>query len=104
MNRKVAERSLERIASEDLGLSRLLELARGFEALDARLQARLPESMRGHVRLACIEGECLVLAAASPAWASRARLTADELLAEANRHVDGRLARTRVIVVPQLGR
>jgi hypothetical protein len=96
-----AERDIEQISEADGGLGRLLATARALERLDAHLQSTLPARLRGQVRLACIEGKTLVLAASSPAWASRARLLADDMLREANRQLDEPLTSTRVIVVPQ---
>lgn len=102
MSNKAAERSVEQITGRHRGLGRLMETAREFDRLDRKIQAQLPDSMRGRIRLACIEDDCLVLAAAGPAWASRARLMAGELLDVTNRQLDGQLKRTRVIVVPEL--
>jgi len=96
------ERAIGEVSEGHQGLRRLLETARALDRLDASLRHVLPGSMREHIRLACIEDTTLVLAASSPAWASRTRLLAGELLREANRHVDQRLEGTRVIVVPGL--
>jgi len=96
------EREAMHISEGHEGLSRLLATARALDRLDASLRQVLPGSMRENIGLACIEGKTLVLAATSPAWASRARLMADDLLREANRQLDERLEGTRVIVVPQL--
>lgn len=97
------ERGISQVAESHEGLGRLLATARTLERLDAQLQLVLPGNMRGHIRLACVEGRTLVLAAESAAWASRARLLADDLLKEANRRLDERLEGTSVIVVPGLG-
>lgn len=96
------EREISAVSEGHDGLGRLLATARALERLDASLRQVLPGSMREHIGLACIEGKTLVLAATSPAWASRARLMAEDLLKEANRQLDERLEETRVIVVPQL--
>lgn len=96
------EREISEVSHSHDGLARLLATARALEKLDASLRQVLPGSMRENIGLACIEGKTLVLAATSPAWASRARLMADDLLREANRQLDERLEGTRVIVVPQL--
>lgn len=95
------EREIGEVSERHQGLSRLLATARALDRLDADLRQMLPGSMREHVGVACIENRTLVLAATSPAWASRARLMADNLLREANRHLDERLEGTRVIVVPK---
>ncbi|MEE4303478.1 MAG: DciA family protein [Wenzhouxiangella sp.] len=97
------EREIADVSQAHEGLSRLLATARALDRLDASLRQVLPGSMRENIGVACIEGKTLVLAATSPAWASRARLMADDLLREANRKLDERLEGTRVIVVPRLG-
>ncbi len=97
------EREIADVSQAHEGLSRLLATARALDRLDASLRQVLPGSMRENIGVACIEGKTLVLAATSPAWASRARLMADDLLREANRQLDERLDGTRVIVVPRLG-
>jgi len=74
-----------------------------FERLDKTLQPLLPPADRGHIRLACVEDETLVLAADSPAWATKARLSAAQLLAAANELWPKPLRRTRIIVVPPGG-
>jgi hypothetical protein len=104
MGRERAEREVAEISERDRPLGRLLATARAYDRLDAALRQVLPGSMREHIGLACIEGNTLVVAATSPAWASRARLMAEDLLKEANRQLDERLEGTRVIVVPRLGR
>jgi hypothetical protein len=96
------EREIGDVSEGHEGLARLLATARALDRLDAALRQVLPGSMRENIGLACIEGKTLVLAATSPAWASRARLMADDLLREANRQLDERLEGARVIVVPQL--
>jgi len=97
------ERDISDVTEGHENLARLMATARALDQLDARLRQVLPGNMREHIGLACIEGDTLVLAATGPAWASRARLMADDLLREANRHLDDRLRGTRVIVVPKLG-
>ncbi len=96
------ERAVAEISQRHEGLSRLLATARELDRLDARLRQVLPGSMRDHIGLACIEGDTLVLAASTPAWASRARLMADDLLGEARRDGAIELNTARVIVVPEL--
>lgn len=96
------ERAVAEISEQHEGLSRLLATARALDRLDARLRQFLPGNMRDHIGLASIEGETLVLAASTPAWASRARLMADDLLREAKRCSEVDLRAARVIVVPEL--
>ncbi len=97
-----SEKSLHQVVGGNRGLDKLLKAGRLFEELDRVVQPILPEQARGRIQVACIEEDCLVLAAASPAWASRARLLADTALAEANRHLPDPLKRTRVIVAEGL--
>lgn len=97
-----SEKSLEQVAGADRRLDTLLKAGRLFDALDQHIQPVLPEAARGRIQVACVEDDCLVLAAASPAWASRARLLAQTILNEANRHLPEALKRTRVIVVESL--
>ena len=84
------------------GLQRALRRAETYLALNARLEPELPESMRGHLRVACIEDEVLVLAAGSPAWATRARLHQGRLLDVARGLWPQPLRGVRVIIAPGL--
>ncbi|MCH8476579.1 MAG: DUF721 domain-containing protein [Wenzhouxiangella sp.] len=93
-----AEKDLAAVSAADRGLAGLLRLARAFEALDQRLQPLLPEPARGRIQVACIEGDTLVLAAASPTWSSRARLEAPRLLEAAAQIWPTPLRHTRIIV------
>ena len=97
-----SEKNLDQVAGADRRLNTLLKAGRLFEELDGAVQPTLPEQARGMIQVACVEEDCLVLAAASPAWASRARLLASTVLAEANRHLPEPLKRTRVIVAERL--
>lgn len=93
-----SEKDLTSIVGSDRGLSTLLRAGRMFDELDRRLQPKLPESARGRIQVACVDGDCLVLSAESSAWGTRARLFAPELL-EAAREVWPKELRTwRVIV------
>ena len=83
MNDRGEKIGYRRVAGGDRRLASLLRASQAFEALDARLRPHLSESSRGNIRVACVEGDCLVLAAASSAWASRARLEAQNLLEHA---------------------
>lgn len=104
MSNQRSERNIGRIAQEDGGLGRMLATARALDRMDGQLRQILPENMRDHIGLACLEKRTLVLAASSPAWASRARLLASEFLLEANRLLEGgRLEAVRIIVEPALG-
>lgn len=93
-------RSVEQISGDSGALRGALRRAEAFTDLNRRLATSLPEAARGHVRVACIEADCLVIAADSPAWSSRARLLADGLLREAADLWPTPLNRCRIIVVP----
>jgi len=95
-------RRIGAIAAGPGGPARALRQALAYLALNERLRASIPEQARGRIVVACVEGDCLVIAAASPARASQARLLADALLEAARNHWPERLARTRVIVAPGL--
>ncbi len=99
-----SEKNLDQVAGNSQRLVSLLNAGRLFDELDRLIQPLLPEQARGQIQVACVEDDCLVLAASSPAWASRARLLADTLLNEVNRYLDQQpLKKTRVIVVPKPG-
>ncbi len=95
---KRAEKEIEQISGQDRGLERLLRVARIYEALDRRVRPALSEALREHVSVACVESDCLVLAADSPAWATRARLEAPDALQAAREVWPDTLRKTRVIV------
>ena len=94
-------KDFRRIAAAHPQLARTLRLARTYADLNDRLLPEIPENARGQIRIACVEDDCLVIAAASPAWASRARMLAGDLLAAANALWPESLERWRVIVVPE---
>jgi len=102
VNERLEKRAGE-IAGGDRRMARLMRLASLFEKVDEHIQPLLPESARGHIRVSCIQDDCLVLAAESPAWASRARLLADSLLTEVNRHLPKPVKRIKVVVSPFVG-
>ncbi|NDY96679.1 DciA family protein [Wenzhouxiangella limi] len=84
-------------------LQRLVRAQRVFEALDAKIQPALSQAVRGRIRVACVDGETLVLAADSPVWASRARLEADHALEIARTVWPEALTKVRVIVATGSG-
>lgn len=90
------------IVSASDPLQRLVRAQRVFEALDKKIQPMLSESARGRIRVACVDNSTLVLAAASSAWASRARLEADRALETARTIWPEELTGVRVIVSPKL--
>lgn len=97
-------RRADAIARGQGGLGQALRRAEAYLALNARLVEFIPERARGEIMVACIDGDCLVIAAASSARATQARLLADSLLEAARKHWPGELARSRIIVTPDLGR
>ncbi len=97
-----AEKPLADTLKGSTVLQRLVRSRRIFDALDRELQPRLPPAARGHVRVACVQQDTLVLAAASSAWASRARLESSSLLEAARALWPGRLERVQIIVSPGL--
>lgn len=93
-------REITRSASGQAGgLRQALRRAEAYLALNERLAPTLPESMRGKVRVACVEDGVLVLAAPSPAWATQARLQQTSLLDAARRLWPTPLTGVRVIIV-----
>jgi|SRR6056297_335515 len=97
-------RRADEIARGQGGLGQALRRAEAYLALNARLADIVPERARGEIMVACVDGDCLVIAAASPARATQARLLADTLLEAARKHWPGELARSRIIVTPDLAR
>lgn len=84
------------------GLQQALRRAETYLALNARLAPELPDGLRDHLRVACVEDEMLVLAAGSPAWATQARFHQARLLEVARELWPQPLRGVRVIVAPGL--
>lgn len=95
-----AEKPLSDLVSSARPLERVLRAQRQFEALDHAIQSGLSETIRGRLRVACVDQDTLVLAAQSSAWASRARLEANAVLAAARVLWPAPLRQVRVIVAP----
>lgn len=95
-------RSVREIARDSSGLQSALRRAEAFLALNARLAPELPETLRDQVRVACIEGGTLVIAAGSAAWATQARLHQHALLDAARRHWPQPLDSVKVVIAPGL--
>ena len=55
------------------GLASLVERARFLRQLDRSIRAQLPETLSPHVQVANLRGDCLVMLADSPTWATRLR-------------------------------
>lgn len=97
-------RRADAIARAQGGLGQALRRAEAYLALNGRLADLIPENARSEIMVACVDGDCLVIAAASSARAAQARLLATSLLQAARQHWPGHLARSRVIVTPELNR
>ena len=95
--------SVQQIARRESGLGSAIRQAEAFIELNQRIQPALPADVRESIRVACIEGDCLVIAAASSVWATRARMLAEDMLAAANQLWPQPLKTTRVIVAEALG-
>lgn len=95
-------RKADDIARGPGGLGAALRRAETYRALNAKLVDIIPERARGQIMIACVEGDCLIIAAASPARATQARMLANSLLEAAQTHWPGKLLRSRVIVAPDL--
>ncbi len=93
-------RHTREIARDQPGLAAALRHAENYMALNRRLSPLLPPEMRGRLGVACIEHDCMILAAATPELATRARLMSRELLASARRWWPSPLTRSRIIVTP----
>ncbi|MEZ5542487.1 MAG: DUF721 domain-containing protein [Pseudomonadota bacterium] len=80
--------------------SRLVRQARLLLDIDAQLQQLLPDSLRPHCRLLSVNGNKLVLAADSPAWAARLRFQTHQLLRQLRLPGNVRLRGIRIRVRP----
>lgn len=80
--------------------SALLREVQAYAELNRRIRDSIPESARGEIGIARIDGGCVVIAAATPARATQARLAADSILGAARSHWPGRLDSSRVVVTP----
>lgn len=95
-------RHAREIARGQPGLAAAIRRAESYIALNRRLATLLPTEMRGRLGVACIEHDCMILAAATPELATRARLMSRELLTSANQWWPSPLTRSRIIVTPEI--
>jgi hypothetical protein len=93
-------RRVDSIARDSGGFGGLMRETEAYIALNRRVADAIPASARGQVGIACVDGDCLIIAAASPARATQARLAADAILEAAQKCWPRPLTRTRVIVTP----
>ena len=99
-----AEKDIRDLASsehrDDSTLARLLRLSERYAVIDAQIHGVLSPRLQGQVRLACIQEDQVILAAASPAWVSRAKLESGEVLKMVRTVWDHPLSTVKVIVGP----
>lgn len=91
-------KGIQEIAGQNQRLAALLRAASAFETLEKHVLAEIGEESRDQIRVACVEGDTLVLSVQTPAWASRARLEAAGLLRAARSLWPTELRHWRVIV------
>jgi hypothetical protein len=99
-DRAGATRRIDSIARSKGGFGGLLRETEAYIALNKRIAHAVPASARGEIGIACVEGDCLVIAATSSARATQARLAADAILEAAQRCWPRPLKRTRIVVAP----
>lgn len=80
--------------------SELIATARAFGKLEKAIHQALPDARP--LRVACVRGTELVVAADSPVWATRARMLTAELLETASAAWHQPLDSVRIIVAPPL--
>ena len=91
--------SVQQIAQRQPGLGSAIRQAETFIELNRRIQTKLPPEARGFIRVACVEGNCLLIAAASPVWATKARMLSNEILDATNQLWPQPLLNTKVLIV-----
>lgn len=62
------------------GLASLVDRARFLRQLDRDVRAGLPETLSHHTQVANLRGDCLVMLADSPVWATRLRYQRQSVL------------------------
>ncbi len=82
------------------GFASLLRETEAYLELNRRIREAIPESGRSEIGIARIVDGCVVIAAASPARATQARLAAAQILEAARRQWPGALDSTRIVVTP----
>lgn len=97
-NSRANARSLSELLRGGHGPEQLLVRARAHARLQRHLQTMLPEDLAAHARVACVREKTLVMAADSPAWATRLRVYNNELLAAARTAWPGEIGKLKVIV------
>jgi len=97
---KAGSGSIERQLGRRGVFAAVLREAASYIELNRRVREAVPASARGEIGIARITGDCVEIAAATPARATQARLAADDILAAARAHWPAELRSTRIIVVP----
>ncbi|MGY6586794.1 MAG: DciA family protein [Wenzhouxiangella sp.] len=100
---KPRARPVQAVLDGNRSLSALLRAGRAFDELEKRLRPHMSEISRETLRVACVDGDTLVLSVTTPAWASRARMEAPRLLYEAQAIWPTPLRRFQVIVENRTG-
>lgn len=72
------------------------------QKIQTLLEANLPRAFRGHVQVALIERDSLVLCTDSPLWAADLRYRSKALLDHVNAHLSVNLKRCRIHVRPDV--
>ncbi|MEM7054681.1 MAG: DciA family protein [Pseudomonadota bacterium] len=93
--------SVQQIAQRQPALASAIRQAEAFIELNRRIQPKLPTEVRKTLRVACVEGDCLVIAAASPVWATKARLLANVYLDACNELWPQQLNKIKVVVISE---
>jgi len=94
-------REVDAIAGGDQRLGSLMRAAQACLAMNRRLADVFPDTAtRREIAIARIDGDCLVIAAASPARATQALLLAETLRQRADALWPQPIRRTRVVVIP----
>lgn len=100
---KPRARPVQAVLDGNRSLSALLRAGRAFDELEKRLRPHMSEISRETLRVACVDGDTLVLSVTTPAWASRARMEAPRLLYEAQAIWPTPLRQFQVIVENRAG-
>lgn len=94
--------SIRDLLSSPLGaVGRLAAVARRLDVANQALDEVLEEPLKGHLRVAHLASDSLVLVADSPAWSARARYLGPEILEHLRRRLGNpHLARVQLLTRP----
>lgn len=96
-------RPVQAVLNGNRSLAALLRAGKAFDELEKRLRPHMSEISRETVRVACVEGDTLILSVTTPAWATRARMEAPRLLQEAQAIWPTPLRQFQVIIEDRAG-